>query len=229
MTFQEFLDNTYLAYRGKIASKTPIFGSDKANIVLSIANRLTRQWAKDTKYHWKSLFDIKNITPSISASTFHYDLDSKFILPSDYFIVTKTTGEDVQVSVTNPQKRSNDNYKFYISGNNPKTVNFTTIEPSFVGGTLKAPGYYMPADMTSANDNLAVDDPEWLIYATAAELSRNDPAKEDQFSNLYGIANDLYLKMAAANRDLGFNQNNTVPSNMPQISPDLDVDQAFEL
>lgn len=57
MTGQEFLDNTYNTYRGKVQSRTPAFGSDKANIVLAIGNRKIQEWATDPRNKWNSLFE----------------------------------------------------------------------------------------------------------------------------------------------------------------------------
>jgi len=56
MNAQQFLDSVYTTYRGKIQTKTPLFGSDKANVVLSIANRKKNEWANDTTQAWRSLF-----------------------------------------------------------------------------------------------------------------------------------------------------------------------------
>lgn len=57
MTGQEFLDNTYNTYRGKVQSRTPAFGSDKANIVLAIGNRKIQEWGTDARNKWNSLFE----------------------------------------------------------------------------------------------------------------------------------------------------------------------------
>lgn len=56
MTGQQLLDNTYTVYRGKIASRTPAWGSDKANVLLNIANRKIQEWATDPRNKWNSLF-----------------------------------------------------------------------------------------------------------------------------------------------------------------------------
>ena len=218
MTASELLQEVYTAFRGKIASKTPTWGSDKANIVLEIANRKTREWARDPYHRWDSLFSVENVG-TINTSTFAYNLDADFLAPSDYFLVQKTNGDLVEVSVTKPNQRLTNDTSVYISGRNPKKVTFagTSIESSFSGGTLKAPGYYMPASLVEDTDVVAVDDPTWLVYAVAAELARNDPAKEDQFGNLMGMANDLYTKMITANDDIGYKQGGTIEYNLPQI------------
>lgn len=230
MTVQQLLDNVYLIYRGKIASKTPVFGSDKADIVLAIANMKQADWAGDADNVWASLFDIKTVGTTINTSTYSYNLDATFMFPSDFFTITKTTGDTVELSITKPQHRLDNPTSVYISGKNPKKVNFptTAMDSSFNGGVLKAPAYYAPATMTLATDVVSVDDPNWLVYVVAAELCRNDPAKESQFANLFGIANDLYVGMVSANNNIGFKQGGTTPYNMPSIGDQTDQNAAFE-
>lgn len=219
MIASALIQQIYTAYKGKVASRTPAWGTDKSTMALEIANRLQRQWATDPYKKWVSLFEIKNVTPVIDASTFTYSLDASFLIPSDYIIVTKTDGSDVEIEITKPQKRIGNDTKVYLSGRNPKKLTFigTTIDSTLVGGTIKVPAYYLPADMTASSSVVSVDDPNWLVYATAAELARNDASKQDQFPNLLGIANDLYSKMASANNDLGYGQDYQVPYDMPHI------------
>jgi len=162
--------------------------------------------------------------PIIATSVLEYSLHRNFYVPSDTVTVTTST-QDVTFNFAKPEAR--DTADVYISGRNPKLLTFyNDIESTsqIVGGTLKVPGYFVPSDLVSATDLVAVDDPEWLVYATASELARNDAAKDDQFATLLGMANDLYRKMINANNAIGFLQGGTVPNNMPQISPSLDVD-----
>lgn len=287
METSDLITQTYYAYRGKGVSKTPVFGSEKFNTALAIANRKQREWARDSNQTWGSNFksDITAITQpgtvattattaltgtstfftdyavgdkitvagetvrtiativsntsltvtvaftnTASAKTFtrrpiiatgvqEYSLHRNFYVPSDTVAVTTST-QDVYFSFTKPQSRISSDV--YISGRNPKMLTFyndIVSTSQIVGGTLKVPGYLIPNDLVLATDLVAVDDPEWLVYATASELARNDPAKDDQFPTLLGVANDLYRKMINANMELGYLQGGTVPNNMPQISP----------
>lgn len=278
MIVSELVENSWLCYRGKGASKTPTVGTEKYNIVLSIANRKTQEWAKDPKQTWASNFapqsphepgtvstsgvDVTGVgtyftdyrvgdtltiggetrtidaitsdtalTVSVAYSTFsgvrftrhtiiatgvtEYSLHRLFYTPSDSAIVTITT-QDVYYNYTPPQQREVGGV--YIYGRSPKQLVFYT-EPStqVVGGELKVAGYYLPDALSAATDLVAVDDANWLVYAVAAELARNDPAKDAEFGNLIGMANDLYGKMVAANQYLGFNQANTISYDMPLI------------
>lgn len=221
MTAQEFLDATYLAYRGKTQSRTPAWGTEKADIVIDIGNRKIREWATDPRNKWSSLFSNTALGTTVDANTpvLTYNLAATFFQPSDYARIVKTDGSTVDYPIVKAQQRNTINGQaLYISGSNPKTITFAqTIDTGLHGGTIYVPGYTIPSSITSASDTIPVDDPNWLVYIVASELARNDPAKDDQFASLVGMANDLYRKMSDANNDVGFLQPNTVVNNMPQI------------
>lgn len=292
MTNQELLDNVYGVYRSKIQSRTPAFSSDKANIVLAIANRKQREWATDPRNKWNSLFrtttpneegtvatagtttltgtgtfftdyavgdkvtvsgetvrTIATITSdtvltvtvafsnTASGLTFtrstiidtaisDYNLHRRYYLSSDFARVTKTDTSTIDYSIVKAQQRDAiSGQVLYMHGLNPKTVTFSQdVETGIDGGTLTVPGYYTPATMTLSTDLVSVDDPNWLVYIVASELARSDPAKDDQFPTLVGMANDLYTRMSNANNDVGFSQPNSIINLMPQISYDLETD-----
>jgi hypothetical protein len=163
----------------------------------------------------------------IATAVQEYSIHRSFMVPSDKVIVTTTIDQDVGFVTGTVQNRDTADVYFYDRA--PKKLAFyqdILSSAQIVGGTLKVAGYYIPADLVLSTDLVPVDDPTWLVYATAAELARNDPAREDQYSSLNGMANDLYLKMINANRDLGFLQGKTIISNMPSIGSNLGSDWA---
>jgi len=286
MQVTELIQQIYYAYRGKGASKTPIFGSEKSDTALALANRKKNECNRDSDVTWTSNFNLvaptevgtvsttgtatltgsgtyftdyavgdkitvsgetertidtitsdtvltvtvafantasaKSFTRQIimtSAKT--YSLNRKLYTPSDQVKIT-TSINSTDFSITSPNSRSTSDT--YISGRNPKVITFyNDINTQLIGGVLTIPGYYLPDDMVLETDEVPVDDPNWLVYATAAELCRNDPAKEDQFANLIGMANELYRKMVSANNDNGY-LTSVVPTNIRQISPSFEED-----
>lgn len=217
MTIQDLIKRSYRLYRGKGPSKTPLWASEKSDVALDIANQKVEEWATDSKRRWNSLFQIKDVD-TIDTSVLTYALDEDFMFPSDFIVLEKTNGETAEVELTKPQRRIGNETKAYISGN-PKSVTFSSIDAGFDGGTLKAPGYYKPAVMDSAEDVVSVDDPNWLAHVVAAELAANDPAHEDRVPMLLGQANELYIKMIEANE---LPRGNTIPYEMPTINEDED-------
>jgi hypothetical protein len=277
------LSRAWRKYRGKGASLTPAWGSEKADLVIAIANEQQETWANDTNQSWTSLFratppvepgtvattgttaltgtgtnftdyepgdkilvdgetvrTIDAITSdtaltvtvafsnTASGKTFHrtaiikaglqeYTLHRSFIKPSDEVVVSTAT-QEIGFATKKPEDRANGDV--YFSGKDPKKVTFYSeivATSQAVGGELVVAGYYMPDSLVNETDNVSVDDPNWLATIVAAELCRNDASKDDQFANLIGVANDLYLNMVDSNDDIGFKQGGTVPYNMPQI------------
>lgn len=158
-------------------------------------------------------------TMIINTSDSSYKLHRRFFVPSDYLRIDRTDTSYVEYPIVLPQRRNvSTEQSAYISGYNPKNITFATdIDTLDSGGTLTVPGFYIPGDFSSASDFIPVDDPNWLVYITASELARNDPAKEDQYPTLLAMANDLYRKMVDQNNGGTFLQPNGIAYNMPAI------------
>lgn len=285
LTASQLLLDIYRAYRGKPDTRTPAWGSDKANLAISIANRKLSEWATDPRNKWNSLFELTppseagtvatvgtttltgtgtyftdynvgdNITISgetvrtiatitsdtsltvtvafsntASGKTFTrqtiidetvntYVLHRNFYLPSDYLRITKTDGTYFEYPIIPAQRRNTLDQAGYIHSLNPKQLTLaTTIDSQQDGAVLTLPGYYQPSSISASTDIVPVDDPNWLVYSTAAELARNDAAKDDMYPVLAGMANDLYTKMSNANSDNAFLQPNSITNDMPQVS-----------
>ena len=61
--------------------------------------------------------------------------------------------------------------------------------------------------LVNPNDEILVDDPNWLVYQTAAERVRNTVTKIGQYPALIQKANNLMVKM----REKNDGQVNTIP------------------
>ena len=195
MTLAQLVSESYLAYRGKLSS-VPAVGSEKYNRIVMIANRKQRDWAQDSNVDWLSRYELRPLGTLLSGTQI-YDLDNDIMRPSDYVILTDLQGNKRYIQTVRPQLASRVTSGCYIFGTNPVQLNFITkIDSSYNGFALTVPCFTIPADMSSPTSIVSVEDPNWLIYATAAELARNDYAKEEQYPNIVGQANDLYKKLA---------------------------------
>lgn len=216
MTLTQLVSDSYLCYRGKLSS-TPAAGAEKYNRIVAIANRKQREWAEDSNIDWPSRYEIRTIG-TLSSGTQAYDLDDDILRPSDYVQLIKGTSKQL-IGIVKPQQQNLYTRACYVTGFNPKQLTFIqTIDASNAGSTIKLACFTMPTDMASATSLVAVENPQWLVYAVAAELARNDYAKEQQYSNLIGQANDLYQKMIDDAQVNSFAQPNGVVNNMPQVS-----------
>ena len=136
-------------------------------------------------------------TTIIKTGVQSYNLHRNFINPSDFVTVSATQDHNYQVD--KPQER--DQNDVYITGIDPKAITFyADIPASVVGGELQVPGYYKPLDLTDDTDVIPCDDPYWVVYAVASELSFNDLTYEAKTPALNAKANNLYHQMVTNNR-----------------------------
>ena len=196
MLVSTLFDRINYALRG-LDDDTPAEGSEEATYWLSVINRKKDEWAYDPNENWSSLFAVRTLADPVVAGTQTYDLDRDFMRPSDDVFV-EVGPKTITHKLVEPQLR--DTGDVFITG---KILNFTdTIEATDerVGGDILMPGFYSPIDLTAFDDDVLIDDPNWLAVAVAAELAFSDVTYEDKYSDLVGMANDLYLKMKSANR-----------------------------
>ena len=215
MNTDTFVQLTYQRYRGK-NTNVPTVGSEKYNLIVATGNQLMRNWARDPSVDWMSRYELRS-QGNLSSGLQEYELDDDIIRLSDYVELRNTSNQKRWRSVVKPQDRARVSEGVYTYGR-PLVLTFIdTVGESLDGFTLYVGCYTMPDAFSNANDEVLVDNPDWLSYATAAELARNDPARDDQFGNLQGIANDLYAQMKAANDSSPFAQSNGAVYNMPTL------------
>ncbi len=215
MKLSQLVIDSYVAYKGKVAS-APASGTEKYNRIVNIANRKQREWAQDSAIDWPSRYEIRTVG-TLATNTQTYDLDDDIMRASDFVQLISATNQKQYIGIVKPQQQMRYIKGAYITGFNPKQLTFIqTIDSNYAGYSIKLPCFTMPTDMTIATSTVAIDDPQWLVYAVAAELARNDNAKEEQYGNLIGQANDLYQKMLNDAQVNSFSQPNGVVNNMPQ-------------
>lgn len=215
MNTDTFVALTYARYRGK-NTNIPASGSDKYNLIVLTGNQIQRNWAKDPQTDWQSRYELRNVG-TLSTGTQDYELDDDIIRLSDYVELRDANNQKRWRSVVKAQDRARVSEGVYTWGK-PLTMTFLdTIGESLSGFSIYAGCYVMPDEFANPNDEVLVDNPDWLCWATAAELARNDPAREEQYGNLQGQANDLYAQMKATNDQSAFLQSNGAVYNMPAI------------
>lgn len=207
MTVDEAITKINYALRG-IDDDAPTSGDDEYSYWLSVLNSKKDEYAQDIKQRWAELFDVQPLADVVALGVQQYDIPTTFLAPSDELYVTHTDGQNSYFDIIKPQQRQRYGIRqAYISGINPKTLNFTTDFVSGdlpIGGTIYLPGFYRPADMTDGSDVLPFSDPHWGVMAAAAEIAFNDVVYETKAADLTEKANDLYRKMAQANRALTY-------------------------
>ena len=228
-----FIQQVQIAYKGN--SNWPSSGTPKFLMYLAIANRLQANFCQDADVLWNSLFEERTYGPIIATEQ-AYDLDEDVFFLSDSVYILRTDGNTDQFTVVHPNARNDNSSQLvgmtggdmglplcYVTGTAANqgsnlvlnfsdpfqtNVNGVTQNSLDVGGTIQVGVYTLLPDLVNDSDTVLVDDPFWLVWMTASELARNDPAKQDQVPNLSGIANQAYEKMITQNQGNSFEQPN---------------------
>lgn len=198
MLVSTLFDRINSALRG-LDDTTPTEGSEEANYWLGIINRKKDEWATDPFENWSSLFQINNVTGTITAGDQTYALPTGLLRPSDVVKVTNGS-QEFKLDIVEPQLRDQYTDAVYLTGSDLVFVDEINSDSQLVGGTISVPGFYLPDDLVLFSDTVPVDDPNWLALAVAAELAFSDVTYEDKYSDLQGMANNLYNRMKSANR-----------------------------
>lgn len=204
MDTQTLVSNVYLTTNGKIP--TFVSGSAKWAKILGIANNKIDVWAGERDADWNSLYDPAFSIGTVNASQ-TFDLDDSIHTVSD------TSGDTIDIlnldgTTSNYQTVSANQLKLYpdTAGKYCSQVGrtlrfnkpFVSTDKEF-GGTINVPVYLYPDHLVNDTDTVPVDDPQWLVLATAAEYVRNDLLKQNQYPNLINEANDRMDAMKLVN------------------------------
>jgi hypothetical protein len=101
MLVSTLFDRINSALRG-LDDEAPTEGSSEATYWLDIINRKKDEWATDPFENWSSLFQINNVTGTISAGDQTYTLPTGLLRPSDVVKVTNG-GQEFTFQVIEPQ------------------------------------------------------------------------------------------------------------------------------
>ena len=180
MTVTEAIAATYLLATGKATA--PSSGTAKYTKILALLNIFSQNWATEPVM-WASLRSTFTVTsPATVTAT------DTFAIPAtvgkiseqegDYVRINHANGTDQSTYTIVPIERLYDDGPTINTAGGPYCavsgsnlifpVAFTSTSPQF-GGTVKIPGYSIPATLTTGSDVIQVDDPYWLCYM--AELS----------------------------------------------------------
>lgn len=220
-TLNQVATMAYQSYRGK-TSNMPVSGDEKYTRIVNLINQFQRSWARDSNVDWPSRYEVRNLGTT-TTGTQVYNLPADVVNLSDYVQLVDANNNTTYITVIKPETIAGYTSGCYVAGANPQKLTFLTPITSALNGlTITVPCFTMPADLVNDTDTVAVDDPDWLAYAVAAELARNDYSKEQQYPNLKGIADTLYAGMVNNAQSNSFLQPNGVVNNMPQV-PDLNA------
>lgn len=229
MTLTQFYTRTSHLLRG-IDEDPPTHGDDEAIYFLDTLNRVKDDLYQDTEKNWRNTYEVRSIGTITASAAPVYSLPTDFLALSGNenstagagggVYIIKTDGNRVDVNVIKPEERDSVNRAAFIAGSSPEKLYFTTpivAGEDIIGGTLYAPAYFMPADLSAEADVLPFLNPNWACTAVAAEVAFNDITFEDKAPDLNVKANDLYKKMLKRNKGQLHNAPQRVKYNVKPI------------
>lgn len=201
MDASDFVLATYLKATGTLYTGT--FGDDDSLKILQLANLEIDAWAKEDD--WASLYNPGVSIGTVSA-TDTFDLDDSIRdvsnQPDDYIQIVRLDG-----NITNYETVEAKRLKRFPHGNYCAVVGtslkfnkaFTSSDPEF-GGTINVPGYLYANHLAKANDDIPVDNPNWLVVITSADWVQSDVTLAQNRPDLIAQAQDLMTSMQKANK-----------------------------
>lgn len=190
MNVAQFIQQTYLLASGKASG---VSATNTAKI-LSLGNMFQLNWAHEPGIAWESLRIVENVGTVSATDT--YDISGINNLSrqeGDYVTIDRTDGKQSVYTIVPAQKlysmsRGNADGLCARSGTDLIFERAFTATSPELGGTINLPHYPDPDPLVHQTDQIAVDDPLWLCFISAAEYDRNDITKQNQYGNLVAQA-----------------------------------------
>ena len=210
MNVTQLIAKSNLAANGK--ATTLAASSPRYVQFLAIANMLQDDWLSEPGIQWNSRYE------RLSLGTITSDRVS---LDEDIYEFSKR--EDDYITIVSPTDPKSLAYFSLVSADELRRYQNTTTcaiigdelvfaktfltDDSYYGGEVIVPVIMKLDPLVNPNDEVLVDDPNWLAYMTAAERVRNTVTKIGQYPALVQKANNLMVKM----REKNDGQINTIP------------------
>lgn len=211
MNITEFISDTYLKSVGK--PTPPAAGTRKYNQIVALGDFYQRRWAREPGVNWHSLYNPAFSIGTVTA-TDTFDLDTSSIRNlsdregdtvrivwsngtsyTDYDLIAHDKLKDYY---HNPTKTSSSGFVCTRIGNQLVFNHIFASTDAQFGGEIFVPCYVFPDEITSTNPNdneVQVDDPDWLVTRVAAEYVRNDITRRQRYPELLSEANEIMERM----------------------------------
>jgi len=171
---------------------------------LAIANLMQDDWLSEPGVQWNSRYErlsLGTITSDrVDMDEAIYELSKR---EDDYIVIVSPTDPN---SYAYYSLVSADEFRRYQNGSTCAVIGdelvFSKtfeITDSYYGGEVIVPAIMKLDPLVNPSDEVLVDDPNWLVYMTAAERVRNTVTKIGQYPALVQKANNLMVKMKEAN------------------------------
>ncbi len=200
MTRAEFIQKAYLKATGKPTA--PTAGSKKYNQLVEYGKYYVDSWLNEPDIDWNSTYDYFNCGTVTATDTFAFDADLR--KPSQQlgdYIHVDTADNEYYFTLIPAERLQENRYNNAVAvvGRNLKFSEAFKADSVYIGGDLIVPGYGFATFPDTDGGDIPVDDPNWLVTIVAAEFTRNDKTRANQYPNLVAEANVLMRKMKENN------------------------------
>lgn len=219
MLVSEFLEHVNYALRAT-DDVAPSIDSEEGVYWIATANRKKNELYGDITKRWSAGFATLDLGEISAGAAPSFNLSSEFLTQAGEPYVIQTNGHRKTLDLVKPYEQNHYLQQVYISGASPQVLTFTQeidTDDNLVGGTLYLPGYFMPADMTTNTGTVPVDDPYYLVMATASEIAFGDLTYEDKAADLNAKAAALYSQMIKRNMHRGYGNPNVTAYQVPKL------------
>lgn len=183
-------------------STPPAVGTSKYEALFDIADSMQQLWQDEDGVDWNSLYSLETIGTVSATDTFDLPDEINYITKDEENPVIVTNGSAIKTFKLVTAKQL---YKYRnsdVCAQIGRTLVFSrpfTSTSSELGYDIKVPAILYVEDITSATDEVQVDDPMWLAYMMAAEFNRADTTKSNTYDDLIALADVCMTKMRNAN------------------------------
>lgn len=202
MTRDQFIQQAYMAAVGKATPPAP--GTNKHSVLLGMGNIFIEQWQNEPNVDWRSLWRKEQLATVSATDRFAIDTDEVRKLSThedDNVVVESPEGKRAEFVIVRPEQLSHHVNAVALIGEYLVFSQPFASDSEFIGGKITVPYYTYAEKLVNANDEVPVDQPIWLVYMTAGEFVRNnDYIKQNQYSNLINLANEVMKSMKQNNK-----------------------------
>ena len=197
-TGDDFVKSAYLRLNGKLPTFTA--GSTKYDSMLAIGNIQIGVW--ENASDWSSLRDSNILIGTVTATdTFTLPTTVNYISKSQYDTVKITrldgTVDEYATVPIDALHRYTGNYCAQKGRNLVFAQSFTSTSPQ-IGGTINAPVYLYASRLVDSSSTVPVDDPNWLIVASAAQAASASIVKQNMYPDLLQESSALMGNMISS-------------------------------
>ena len=190
MTLNEVINYAFMEATGKV--RDLVDGDPKYNKLQRIANLMCNQWENELGVEWQSRREMAYIGDVDLSETIYR-------LPKNALKLARKNGAKIVIE-------KNDK-KWFLEVEEPRFTGWQLdfeglFTEEMAGGEIKIPTIKRLPKLISGDQQVEIDNPNWLIFMMAAEFARNDLMKSGQYGNLIAYAQSLMETMKSRNEEL---------------------------